>query len=159
MILCYILVFPRHVTFLFFIESFFREFFFSKKMCSRHHVLWHIFTTRYPCVWRKIPGYLVISSPVLLFSPLPHNKRIEKGSVGKKYFQVSPGSWIHFSPKCLCVNKTRDVTHRKMYPCHTTVTGVVVFTCNTRTHEPWYVDLIIRIKPFMLVFWSIPDSW
>jgi len=26
-------------------------------------------------------------------------------------------------------------------------------------YQPWYVDLIIRIKPFNLVFWSITDSW
>jgi hypothetical protein len=26
-------------------------------------------------------------------------------------------------------------------------------------YQPWYVDLIIRIKPFRLVFWSITDSW
>jgi hypothetical protein len=26
-------------------------------------------------------------------------------------------------------------------------------------YQPWYVDLIIRIKPFSLVFWSITDSW
>ena len=26
-------------------------------------------------------------------------------------------------------------------------------------YQAWYVDLIIRIKPFRLVFWSITDSW
>jgi hypothetical protein len=26
-------------------------------------------------------------------------------------------------------------------------------------YQPWYVDLIIRIKPCMLVLWSITDSW
>ena len=31
--------------------------------------------------------------------------------------------------------------------------------CDKEWYQPWYVDLIIRINPFRLVFWSITDSW